>query len=104
MRLVVATKFCYRDKDFHNISPGYTKRFVAAMCRRNMLLQLVARPVHGSDLSSRRVAATCRLVCTDLKWLGTERDMDEHWQAWQVTSEIGENELKRGCLRFICFS
>ena len=60
-----------------DISPGYTKRFVAAMCRRNMLLQLVARPVHGSDMSSRRVAATCRLVCTDLKWLGTERDMDE---------------------------
>ena len=54
------------------------------MCHRNMLLQLVARPVHGSDLSSRRVPATCRLVCTDLKWLGTKRDMDEPWQAWQV--------------------
>ena len=42
-------------------------RIHQAICRRNMLLQLVARPVHGSDLSSRRVAATCRLVCTDLK-------------------------------------
>ena len=34
-------KFCY--KDFYKISPVHTKRFVAAMCRRNMLLQLVAQ-------------------------------------------------------------
>ena len=34
--LVAATKFCCTD----------TKRFVAAMCRRNMLLQIVAGPVH----------------------------------------------------------
>ena len=46
VRLVAATKFCCRDKDFHKISAVHTKRFVAAMCRRNMLLQLVAGPVH----------------------------------------------------------
>ena len=46
VRLVGATKFCCRDKDFHKISPVHTKRFVAAVCRRNMLLQLVAEPEH----------------------------------------------------------
>ena len=46
VRLVAVTKFCCRDKDFHKISAVHTKRFVAAMCRRNMLLQLVAGPVH----------------------------------------------------------
>ena len=44
--LVAATKFSCRDKDFHQISPVHTRLFVAAMCRRNMLLQLVAGPVH----------------------------------------------------------
>ena len=29
-------------KDFHKNSPVHTKRFVAATCRRDMLLQLVA--------------------------------------------------------------
>ena len=46
VRLVAVTKFCCRDKDFHKISPVHTKRFVAATCRRNMLLQLAAEPVH----------------------------------------------------------
>ena len=55
VRLVAATKFCCRDKDFHKISPGHTKRFVTAMCRRNMLLQLVAGPVH----TEWSVAAIC---------------------------------------------
>ena len=55
VRLVAATKFYCRDKDFHQISPVHTKRFVAAICRRNMLLQLVARPVH----TEWSVAATC---------------------------------------------
>ena len=45
-RVVAATKFCCRDKDFHENSPVHTKRFVAAMCRRIVLLQLVAWPVH----------------------------------------------------------
>ena len=45
LRLIAATKFCCR----------HTKRFVAAMCRRNVLLQLVARPVHTDWY----VAATC---------------------------------------------
>ena len=42
---VAATKFCWKFcyKDFYKISPVHTKRFVAAMCRRNMLLQLVAQ-------------------------------------------------------------
>ena len=39
---VAATKFCCREKDFHRNSPVHTERFVASMCRRNMLLQLVA--------------------------------------------------------------
>ena len=43
MRVVAATKFHCRDKDFHKISPVHTKRFVAAMCRHDMLLQLVSR-------------------------------------------------------------
>ena len=33
-------------KIFTNFSPVHTKRFVAAMCRRNRLLQLDAGPVH----------------------------------------------------------
>ena len=37
--------FC-RDKDFQKTSPIHTKGFAAAMCRHNMLLQLVAKPVH----------------------------------------------------------
>ena len=55
VRLVAATKFCCIDKDFYKNSPVHTKRFVAATCRRNVLLQLVAGPVH-LDWS---VAATC---------------------------------------------
>ena len=47
----------------------HTKRFVAATCLRNVMLQLVARPVHKSDLLPRRVTATCRLVCSDLNTL-----------------------------------
>ena len=39
---VAATKFCCRDNDFHKNSQVHTKRFVAAMCRSDMLLQLVA--------------------------------------------------------------
>ena len=36
-----ATKFRYRDKDFHNNSPIHTKWFVTMMCCRDTLLQLV---------------------------------------------------------------
>ena len=46
VRLVAATRLCCRDKDFHKNSPVHTKRFVAATCRRNVLLQLVDGPVH----------------------------------------------------------
>ena len=46
VRLVAATKLCCRDKDFHQTSPAHTKRSLAATCRRNLLLQLVAGPVH----------------------------------------------------------
>ena len=42
VRLVVVTKFCCSDKDFHKNSPVHTKRFVAAMCCLTVLLQLVA--------------------------------------------------------------
>ena len=46
VRLFTATKFCCRDKDFPKISPVHMKRLIAAMCRRNVLLQLVVGPVH----------------------------------------------------------
>ena len=46
LRLVAAKNFCCGDKDFHKNSPPHTKRFVAATRRSDMLLQLVARPVH----------------------------------------------------------
>ena len=55
LRLVAAKKFCCGDRDFHKNSPPHTKRFVAATCRRDMLLQLVARPLHMEW----SVAATC---------------------------------------------
>ena len=42
-------------KIFHKNSPVHTKRFVAAMCRRNVLLQLVARLLH----TEWSVAETC---------------------------------------------
>ena len=38
-------KILLQGQRFYKISPVHTKRFVAAMCRRNMLLQLVAGPV-----------------------------------------------------------
>ena len=79
LRLIAVTKFCCGDNDFPKNSPVHTERFVAAMCRRNVLLQLVARPVHTewsvastcccnlspdlytqSDQWPRLVAATCR--------------------------------------------
>ena len=88
-------------------SPVHTKRFVAAMCRRNVLLQLVARPVHtewsvastccfnlSPDLYTRRdmwprlSAATCHLVlCTDLK-------METHISdrcSYQIAFSVGTN-------------
>ena len=46
VRLVAATKLCCRDKHFHKNSPTHTKGFVAATCRRNVLLQVGAGPVH----------------------------------------------------------
>ena len=46
--------------------PVQTKWFVAAVYRRNRLLQPVTDLFRRSDLSPRRVAATCRLVCSDL--------------------------------------
>ena len=45
LRLVVVTKLCCGDKDFHKNCPAHTKRFVAATCRCNVLLQLVAKCV-----------------------------------------------------------
>ena len=42
LRHVAATKFSCKNKDFLKNSPVDTKRFVAATCRRDMVLQLVA--------------------------------------------------------------
>ena len=100
LTIIAATKFFGRDKDFHKNFSVHAKRFVTAMCRRvavnsrptyahgvicrcNVLLQLVARPVHTewyvvstcccnlspdlytlSDKSPRLVASTCRPTCT----------------------------------------
>ena len=67
LRLVAATKFCCGDKDFHKTSSVRTKQFVAATYRLTVLLQLQSPELYTpSDLSPRRVTATCRLVCTDL--------------------------------------
>ena len=55
VRLVAATKFCCSDKDFHKNSPVQTKRFVAATCRRDMLLQLVAQCVPTFMMNVTRV-------------------------------------------------
>ena len=41
VRLVAATKFCWSNR-FSQNSPVHTKRFVAATCLHDMLLQLVA--------------------------------------------------------------
>lgn len=38
--LFAVTKFCCRDEDFHKNYPVHAKRFVAAMCHCDMLLQL----------------------------------------------------------------
>lgn len=47
LRLVIATKLCFGDKDFHKNYPVHE-----AICR--------------CDVSPRHIAATCRLVCSDL--------------------------------------
>ena len=51
LRLVAATKLCCGDKDFHKNFPAHTTRFVAATCRCNVLLQLVAKcvPTKGGN-------------------------------------------------------
>ena len=41
LRLVAATKFCRRDKDFKKVSSTHE-----AICRSDIWVQLVARPVH----------------------------------------------------------
>ena len=74
-RLVAATKFCCGDKDFHKHSPCRPHQ---AICRYDVTPQRVAESpdLHTrSDLSPRRIAATCGLVCSDfvreqhaLKW------------------------------------
>lgn len=43
LRLVAATKFCSRDKDFHKNLDSSTHEMI---CRSNVLLQLFAGPVH----------------------------------------------------------
>ena len=45
VRLAAATKFYCSHKDFHKRSPVHTKQFVAATCRHDMLLQIVAQCV-----------------------------------------------------------
>ena len=64
-RLVAATKFCCGDKDFHKHSPCRPHQ---AICRYDVTPQRVAESpdLHTrSDLSPRRIAATCGLVCSD---------------------------------------
>ena len=72
-----------RQRFFYKNSPVHTKPFVVGMFRSNVLLQLVAQPVHTewsasmtccckllpdlhtqSDLLPRLVAATCSSTCT----------------------------------------
>ena len=51
LRLVVATKFCGTDKDFHKKFSS-THKMICCCDRRNVMLQAVTWPVHTqSDLS-----------------------------------------------------
>ena len=51
LRLVAATKFCGRDKDFHKKFSS-THKMICRCDHRNVMLQLIAWPVHTqSDLS-----------------------------------------------------
>ena len=61
MQLVAATKFSCRDKDFHKNSPGHTKWFIAVLCRRNVLLQLVTQPVQSHAEWSVTTTCCCNL-------------------------------------------
>ena len=63
---------CRGDKNllqgqrFYKISPVHTKQFVAAMCRRNMLLQLVAGPVRTEWSVAVTGCCNFHLACTRL--------------------------------------
>ena len=61
--LVVATKFCCWDKDFHKKSPVHT------LCDLLLqsVVQLSTRPVHTEWFALRLLTATCHLLCPDLK-------------------------------------
>ena len=95
VRLFAATKFSCSDKDFHKISPVHKKRFVAAMCRRDMLLQLVAGPVH----TEWSVVATCCCnlssgVHRPLKLVRNEREVGRVNYCkdfWTVTGDRKKN-------------
>ena len=54
VQLVATTKFCYRDKNFHKNSESSTCNWSPDLYTPSHLLPGL-------------VAATCRLVCTDLK-------------------------------------
>ena len=53
-------RLCRRDKDFHKISPVHTKRYVASMCRRNMLLPLVAGAITGTAIYNKLCVISLR--------------------------------------------
>ena len=56
---------CCRDKDFHKNSPVHMKRFVAAMCHFDMLLQLVGQCVltFTSTIYKRIIAIVLESEC-----------------------------------------
>ena len=65
IQLFAVTKFCFEDKDFHKNSPVQTRRLSLQRILvgyRDLSPDLYTQ----SDLSPRSVAATCRLVCTEL--------------------------------------
>ena len=83
---VAVTEFCCRNKS-HNFSLIW---FFATCCSDKIPLQRqrfsqkfssTHEAICRSDVSPHRVAATCRLVCTDLYWL---IDKFENMNTWSV--------------------
>ena len=79
LRLVAATKFCHTDKHFHTEKVSNTYE---AICRCEVLLHLVARPVH----TEWSVANLSHSVFTPTSFSGSfptqppEREMGRVWE------------------------
>ena len=121
MRLVTATKLFYcGDKDFHKSSP--LQRFVAVMCHRNVLLQIVAQCVPtlsekksgnagtiGPIFAVRELKATCKrtqqlptlgqqcwkLLRSCWQWCANGRNSSQ--QCWDLQCNVERIQPARLC-------